>query len=295
MFNRRSFLSTSTAMAMTVATGCKPQAVIEKSKIHKIGIQTYTLRDMFSQDPLSTLKMIKDVGYDYVELNGRNFAQIPAPELRSMLDQVGLPAPASHISLDMIKGDLGELIQTSKTLGLKYAIVPWINEDARTLSDWKSHASIMNKAGKELRDSGLHLAYHNHQFEFDDLGGGTTAMDIILNECDPENLDLELDIFWASIPDIDLPEFLKSNAGRFKLCHIKDMGPNKADFMGADYSDITANLMKNVGEGILPFEKIFELNDISGIEYFIAEHDAPQKPYKQSIERSYNAIRNMRF
>ena len=295
MLDRRSFLAASAAGAVSLAVGCKPAAEIVKSKVDKIGIQTYTLRELFSQDALSTLKMIKDVGYDYVELNRRNFTQVPALELRAMLDRVGLPAPSSHISYDMIQGDMGELIETSKVLGLKYVTVPWMNEDVRSLSDWQSHARLMDKAGKELRDNGLHLAYHNHQFEFDDLGGGTTAMDILLNECAPEHLTFELDLFWAYLAGVDIPQFFNANPGRFKLCHIKDMGPNKADFVNADYPEISSNLMKNVGEGVMPFEAFFAENKVSGMEYFIAEHDSPPKPYKRSVQQCYNAIKQMRF
>lgn len=295
MLNRRVFLTGATAGAMCFVVGCKPSAEIAKNKIDKIGIQTYTLRELFSQDALATLKMIKDAGYDYVELNGRNFKQLPAARLRGMLDQVGLPAPASHISYDMIKGDMSELIKTSKTLGLKYVTIPWINDDVRLLSDWQSHARVMDRAGEELRDNGLLLAYHNHQFEFDDLGGGTTAMEILLNECDPEHLSFQLDLFWAELGNVDIPKLFKSNPGRFKLCHIKDMGPNRADFANADYPEISKKLMRNVGEGVLPFEEYFALNEISGMEYFIAEHDSPPKPYQQSVTQCYNAIKEMRF
>jgi len=62
-----------------------------------------------------------------------------------------------------------------------------------------------------------------------------------------------------------------------------------------DYGEIVKNLMVNVGEGTLPFERYFAMNDISGMEYFIAEHDNPPSPYKTSIQTSYDTVRNMRF
>jgi len=295
MFSRRSFLATSTASAVVFGTGCKPAVGAANGKISKVGIQTYTLRESFMKDPRATLKMIKDVGYDYVELNGRNFSQVPAEILKDMLDEVGLPSPASHISLDMIKGDMSALIQTAKILGVEYLIVPWINDDARGLNDWKSHASLMNVAGKELRDNGFKLAYHNHQFEFFNLGGGTTAMEILTNETAPENLSFQLDLFWAYLGDVDIPALFKQHSGRFKLCHIKDMTADKAKYQNADYGEIGKNIMVDVGEGIIPFENYFALNDISGMEYFVVEHDNPVKPYKNAIATSYNAVKAMRF
>jgi len=295
MFSRRSFLATSTAGAMMLGTGCKPATGAAGRKISKVGLQTYTLRDSFAADPMATLKMIKEVGYDYVELNGRNFAQMPAEKLKDMLDEVGLPSPASHISLDILKGDMSELIQTAKILGVEYLTVPWINDDARGLNDWKSHARLMNGAGEKLRDNGFKLAYHNHQFEFIDLGGGTTAMDILTNETAPENLSFQLDLFWAYLGDVDIPALFKQHSGRFKLCHIKDMTTDKSKYQNADYGEISKNIMVDVGEGIIPFESYFALNDVSGMEYFVAEHDNPTKPYRNAIATSYNAVKAMRF
>jgi len=248
-----------------LGAGCRPQTRAVSGKINKVGLQTYTLRESFQKDPMETLKMIKDVGYDYVELNGRNFAQIPAEILKDMLEEVGLPSPASHISLDMIKGDMSALIQTARILGIEYLTVPWINDDARGVNDWKSHASLMNTAGEKLHDNGFKLAYHNHQFEFVDLGGGTTAMDILMNETAPENLSFQLDLFWAYLGDVDIPALFKQYSGRFKLCHIKDMTEEKSKYQNADYDEIGKNIMVDVGEGIIPFESYFSLNDVQNM------------------------------
>jgi len=297
MFSRRSFLQNAAASSAVLTVGCAAPSAVKKPSglISKVGLQTYTLREIFEPDPLGTLKLIKSAGYDYVELNGRNFATTSPADLRAMLDDVGLPAPATHISLDSLRGDVNELAKTCKTLGCKYAIVPYIADDQRKYEDWKAHAALMNKAGAQLKDSGIHLAYHNHQFEFEDVGGGTIPMDIIMGDCAPENLDFELDMFWAYLVDVDIPALFKQYPGRFKLCHIKDMKSNRADFKGVDNGRITRELMVNVGEGVMPFESYFALNDISGMEYFIAEHDSPQKPFLNAIETSYKAVKAMRF
>lgn len=295
MLGRREFSLGLAASTALLGTGCTGASKPKLRTISEVGIQTYTLRFMYEENPLETFKMIKAAGYDYVELNGRNFVQNPAADIKAMLDETGLYAPATHISLGALYDGITPLIAQSRPLDMKYLIVPWVDENVRSLEDWKNHAAMMNEAGRIFADQGLRLAYHNHQFEFFDLGGGTTAMDVLLNDCAPENVDFELDIFWASLADVDIPELFKQNPGRFKLCHIKDMGPNKADFVNAPYDEISSKLMKNVGEGTIPFEEFFALNDISGMEYFIAEHDNPSKPYADAITTSYKAIQNFKF
>ena len=62
-----------------------------------------------------------------------------------------------------------------------------------------------------------------------------------------------------------------------------------------DFGTIVQELMVNVGEGTLPFETYFAENDVSGLEYFITEHDNPPRPFRQSIQTSYDAVKAMRF
>jgi len=294
MYSRRLFLGAGTAALGLSA--CGGGARMATGKIDKVGIQTYTLREIFEPDPVGTLKMIKEVGYDYVELNGRNFAERSVENLAAMIKDAGLYSPATHISYDAAVKAPEATAKGCQSLGCKYAIVPWVDEAQRNKEDWVRHAKAFDEAGKIMRDNGVHLAYHNHQFEFDDLGGGETAMDILIEQTSPENVDFELDLFWAALASSNVSGLFKKGQGRFKLCHIKDMkGDPKPYYESRDYGNISKQLMVNVGEGELPFESYFALNDISGLEYFITEHDNPVKPFRTSIKTSHDAVRAMRF
>jgi len=101
MFSRREFMGGTAAALGLAACGDTGSAVkLGQRKISKVGIQTYTLREIFEPDPKGTLEMIKAAGYDYVELNERNFVSRGAQELKDMLDEVGLPSPATHMNYD---------------------------------------------------------------------------------------------------------------------------------------------------------------------------------------------------
>ena len=294
MFSRRLFIGAGAAALGLTSCGESTKATI--GKINKVGIQTYTLREIFESDPVSTLRMIKDVGYDYVELNGRNFSERSADDLAAMIKDVGLYSPASHVSYNAVVNTPEVLAKTCQTLGCKYAIVPWIDESQRMKDDWYRHAKAFEQSGKIMRDNGVRLAYHNHQFEFDDLGGGENAMDILIDQTSSENVDFELDLFWSALASVNIAALFEKAPGRFKLCHVKDMkGDPKPYYDSQDYGNISKQLMVNVGEGELPFEQWFALNDISGMEYFITEHDNPVKPFRKAIKTSHDAVRAMRF
>ena len=296
MFSRRDFMGgTAAALGLSACGGGGTK--MGQRKVGKVGLQTYTVREAFEPDPLGTLKMIKDVGYDYVELNDRNFATRHPQELKDMLEEVGLPCPASHIGYDASYQEKDLMVAVGRTLGLKYWVVPYMHDHLRSIEDWKGHAKNFNETGKVLSEAGMRFAYHNHQFEFDDIGGGTTAMDILLAETDPDYVDFELDIYWTALGKTNVKELFERAPGRFKLCHIKDMigDPMTASANGASYQTITEDYMVNVGEGDIDFEAVFKMNDLSGMEYFIAEHDQPDGAIKDAIGTSYEAIKAMRF
>jgi sugar phosphate isomerase/epimerase len=299
MLSRRLFMGgTAAALGLVACQGGLPSETVEVGarKLKKIGLQTYTLREIFEDDPVGTLKMIKEIGYDYVELNGRNFSERSAKDMIGMVKDAGLYCPATHYSLEGVRDDFAKTVRDAQDLGVDYMIVPWIGEESRSVEGYKSIAAMFNERGRQARDEGFKLAYHNHQFEFFDLGGGVNGMDILLNETDPDMVDFELDLFWAKLELDDIPSFMRAHPGRFKLAHVKDMKGDPAKWKNSvDFDAIKADLMVNVGEGDMPFESYFALNDISGMEYFIMEHDNPPKPFRRSVKQSIDAARAMRF
>ena len=297
--NRRQFVGASGAALLLGACEQTPSVLpttAPTGQIDKIGIQTYTLREAMGEDFVGTLQMIKDVGYDYVELNGRNFAERSPAELKQILDDIGLPSPITHADYDSLANRPEELADVASVLGCSHIILPWISDEQRGLDQYKVHAEMLNRAGEALKSSNIQVGYHNHQFEFFDLGGGATGMDILLSETDPNLVNFELDLFWAALTGADIVELFNTYPGRFKMCHIKDLsGDASAYRTSLDFAAIVQSVMANVGEGDLPFEEYFAANDVSGIEYFIVEHDNPPRPFRQSVETSLKTVRGMRF
>ncbi len=293
--NRRQFIGASSTLMLLSA--CQmPVPAAPKRQIDKIGIQTYTLREALGEDVVGTFRMIKEVGYDYVELNGRNFAERSPAELKQILNDTGLPSPITHVDYDSLANNPGELGDIAAMLECEHVILPWVGDDQRTLDAFKSHADMLNRAAETLQPYGVTVGYHNHQFEFFDLGDGQTGMGILLSETDPGLVAFELDLFWAALSGTDIVALFRNNPGRFKYCHVKDMSGDPTAYRNSlDFPTIVSELMVNVGEGSLPFQDYFAVNDISGMEYFVAEHDNPPSPFRQSVETSYTAMRNMRF
>ena len=133
----------------------------------KVGIQLYSLRDELAKDMDSTLKRVKEMGYDYVEFAG--FYDKSADEIKALLDKHGLTAVSMHQSLDpYFSENAMDFIKFVNTLGIKYSAVPWM--DSAVFHDEARYAEFvdkMRKAQKLLSENGIALCYHNHDFEFE--------------------------------------------------------------------------------------------------------------------------------
>lgn len=297
ILNRRGFMSASGALILVggCSTTERSPAPVQRS-ISSVGIQTYTLREAVAEDFVGTFEMIKDVGYDYVELNPRNFADKTPTELRKILDGTGLPAPITHVDYDSLANHPDKIAETASILGCEHVILPFVSDDQRSADDFKRHAAMLNRAAEALKPNGIRVGYHNHHFEFMDLGNGQTGMEILLSQTDPALVSFELDIFWAAFAGVDIELLLQSQPGRFKYCHVKDMAGQPGEFQSTEeFFAMVGKLLANVGEGELPFEAYFALNETSGMEYFIVEHDLPPQPYRMSIQSSLAAVQAMRF
>jgi len=261
--DRRAFLSTLGAAAVSLATGCTPFAPptsAARPKRTRLGIQLYTLRSVAGTNLGGTLAQVAAIGYTEVELAG--LYNHPASDVRGLLDQYGLTAPSAHIDIAQIEGSAADAtFRDAKTLGLEWITVPSLPRGKRdTVDDWKHVAQEFNAVAKETRAAGFRFAYHNHNAEFRKIGT-TLPLEILLAETDPMLVSFEMDVYWVVNGGGDPLDLLARYPGRFKMLHLKDS-------MGAP-----DHKMADVGSGTIDFKAI--LAQAKGIEHYFVERDDP--------------------
>ncbi len=72
-------------------------------KKHLIALQVYTVRDFAEQDFAGTMRKVKEMGYDGVELAGTY--DMKAVEIKKILDEIGLELVSAHVNLNLIEDD----------------------------------------------------------------------------------------------------------------------------------------------------------------------------------------------
>ena len=122
--NRRRFIKSSAAVTLgglyLVNAGCaegeeksmdensEAEAPATRHELDRVGVQLYTVRSLMENDVAGTLEQVAAVGYDEVEFAGY-FEHSPA-EIRGLLDQFGLAAPAAHIGIDRLRNELDKVL-----------------------------------------------------------------------------------------------------------------------------------------------------------------------------------------
>ncbi|HEU5154443.1 MAG TPA: sugar phosphate isomerase/epimerase family protein [Gemmatimonadales bacterium] len=259
--NRREFCRGAASATGALAISSHLLDALPADGVETIGIQLYSVRDIFAADPPGTLKQLAQIGYKEVELAG--FGQHSIEEIKAAIQKAGLRAPSSHVPLENLRNNLSEVIANAKMLGNSYVVCPWLDQEMRSRDGYRQAAALLNQAGQVTRQSGITLAYHNHDFEFAVLGG-TIGYDILLEETDPEVVKFEMDLYWIRKGGGDPLAYFEKWPNRFHLVHVKDMGRNGE--------------MVNVGAGVIKWEAIFSKSSRAGIEHYFVEHDNPPSP-----------------
>jgi sugar phosphate isomerase/epimerase len=273
--DRRTFIGTITAATVL---GSRLSWAADDRKIDKIGVQLYTVRDAMKSDMEGTLAKVAQIGYKEVEFAGL-FDHSPK-DVRAMLDKNGLTAVSGHTPYETLTGDWQKTLEDAKTLGQTYIVCPWVDDKLLKQPDgWKKVGETLNRAGETSKKAGLQLAYHNHAKEFVKVDG-KLAYDILLDNTDPNLVQMEMDLYWITKGGQDPLKYFDRYPGRFPLVHVKDMAKDGG--------------FAPVGTGTMDFKRIFAQSEKAGIKHYFVENDEPKSPF-EDIRISFENLQKMRF
>lgn len=259
------------------------------------GLALYTVRDAMGESPQETLKAVADAGYKNIEAagyaDGKFYTMSPA-DFKSYLDEIGLSPVSTHqgsVTLD----NADQMMADVKAAGFTYFVVPVppmgmfeFNAENRTLGmkgSARELAEILDTLGGKATAAGLQLLYHNHDFEFKENANGVVIIDYLLEHCNPENVNFQMDLYWVTKAGADPVAYFEKYPGRFKTWHVKDM-----DDQGR---------FAPVGQGTIDFKRILDHKKRSGMEYYFVEQDMTfdgLEPLK-AIQISHEGLKEIGF
>ena len=271
-------------------------------KRENIALQVYSVRGDLEKDFYGTLRAVKEMGYAGVEFAGL-YGHDPL-EVKAFCEDIGLTPLSAHVSYPEFMGDLDGVVNTYAALGVPYVAIPWLDEALRPGRDgYAGFVEGVKVLSAKLKEKGITLSYHNHDFEFEKVDG-KYILDIMYEDMSPEVLQTQLDTCWVKVGGEDPAEYVKKYSGRIPTVHLKDYMGEKAENMygligveGCETkADGTKFMLTPVGKGCQDFPAIVSAADEGGAKWYIVEQDEPSMGLsplecaKASVDYLHNEI-----
>ena len=244
-----------------------------------VAIQLFSVRNAYTEDRVSTLKALREMGYEGVEFAGIDKA-VDAKELRALCEEIGLVPISSHIAHTTILNDVKGVLDYCVELGLKYIAIPWVEERCRPGNEgFNDFVQDIETIAKETRARGIQLLYHNHDFEFRQHNG-EYALDYIYSTIDKELLGAEIDTAWVRASAVDPAGYVRKYADRSHVVHLKDFAGQRGDYASISIEgekpieDIPFEF-RPVGYGVQNFKRIIDAVNDTCAEWVVVEQDSP--------------------
>jgi sugar phosphate isomerase/epimerase len=233
-----------------------------------IGFQSWPVRELIAADFPGTLKQLSAVGYRRVEmcspagyaaLGFGPLVKLKPAEIREIIDDSGLRCQSCHFGLNELKQHLDERIAWSKDLGLTQMVLAsfGLPHDA-SLDDWTRAAEGLNPIGQKVRDAGLQLGYHNHNFEFQKFGD-VLVYDELMKRFDEKLIKMQFQVAVIAL-GYQAATYLTKYPGRFISLHLADWSPEQKKIVP-------------IGKGIVDWPKLFAAAKTGGIRNYFVEVD----------------------
>ena len=284
-FTRRSFSICAAGLALATFAGLRSRSLLAEPLGLPLGIQLWSVKDLFESDPVRTLHELRRIGFTVVE--PASSPSTGAETLRRQLDEAGLRCPSMHINF---MGDIEAQFAGAKIVGAEYVVSSLLRPGTgrlpqmpphqekyaqflreMTLEDAKKTAELANKMGEKAKSAGLRYAYHNHHMEFGAAGAQENAYDVLLQATEPGLVTFEIDCGNMAVAGRSPVEYLQRFPGRFSMMHVKDFHAVRA---GEDVSPLLRSGAL-LGQGFIDYAAIFEAATHVGLKYVFAEQEGP--------------------
>lgn len=247
----------------------------------QLAAQMYTLRDFLKTpaDVAETLKKVKKIGYDAVQMSG--WCAMPYSDLHKMLADAGLICCATHVGYEAMRDNPTQVIQDHYAIQCKHAFIGSLPGEYKTPEGYAKFAKDASAVGKRLAEGGLVFGYHNHSFELEKFGE-RTALATLYEESDPKYFHAEIDTYWVQHGGGDPAAWIEKLKGRIPLVHLKDMTMRGGK-----------QIMAEVGEGNMNFPAIIAACKKAGVEWYIVEQDTCERDPFESLAISLKNLHAM--
>lgn len=234
----------------------------------RIGVQMWSVSELWKQDPAGAFRRLKELGYDGVQSIG--FYSMDWDELEKMLDGEGLQIVDMPFFPKFFDDGDAKFLDFCKRFGVDFIFDPF--EERKTLDEWRELVATLSDIAGRFAGHGIRVGYHNHQHEIRLQFDGTRPIDILFDA----GLAFELDVGHVKLAADDPVAWLGRLQGRVPSIHAKPGGGNAIGGEG-DAND---------------WKAIFETAAASGTKWAVVECETRRDTYRD-VEDSMDYLKSM--
>ena len=218
----------------------------------------------------------KKIGASVVQVSGTPVLLNNPALLKSLSDEYGIEVCVTHSPFERIANDIDALCQEHLLYGCHEIGIGAMPREYRDnkFARIGEFTDILNTSIKKAAEYGVTIAYHNHDFENDDVDG-KTVFDHLRQDT---AVNFIPDVFWLKVCGLDVCAYLKELEGRVNTVHYKDY---KKFLFRPIYT--------TVGKGKLDFAAIDKTVREMGVKNAVIEIDIAKNPLK-SVTQSMQYI-----
>lgn len=255
-----------------------------KKAVQQIMLGTVTSNEAQARE---TLGKIKAAGYDGLEVNRfmihpsslmvrfmTRAAGMPTGkggnlDWHALMKESGLAVVSLHTDLGSLEREPEAVIEEAGSFGTdKVVITGMYRFDYSDEATVRDLAKRLNRAGEQLKASGLSLLYHNHNVELLQVKPGLRAYEILIGDTDPALVGFEFDSYWFTDGGADARAWMRKLGSRMKLWHVTDRGIRQK---GPAMTPILKADSMELGTGNMDLEGLREIAMQNGIEAVVLE------------------------
>lgn len=232
-----------------------------------VAFQLFSVEKELEEDARGTLKALKDMGYDGVEVCGCTYG-MSYDEFYEYCKSIGLNIASAHYSLGTMAERGEEIYSEFAKMGCEYIAVPWLVRDQLPGGEnYKDTVEKFISAGKKAHEYGMQLLFHNHAQEFEKLDG-KYLLDTLLDDVGAYLLRGEYDTGWVKFAGEDPAAYMEKNAFRCDIVHLKDFyAPRDRKVENPEF--------RPTGYGCLDVPSILDAAEKVKAKWIIIEQDKP--------------------
>ncbi len=254
-----------------------------------IALQTFTVRKSISKMKtlLWTLQQVKDLGINHLELARIPFNDVFIEQVATFCQNSGISVCSTQMKLKEIVRDPAWTVAMHKKLGCEFCVVSVVSILVlrKGESAIKTYAQSLNELGAQLKQEGITLLFHHHNFEFVPIGN-KTGFEILKQHLNPDLVGLVVDTYWLQRSGHNPEAFIEAHAGWVKGVHLRDF-TLKGPVWNPGIGDA------ELGQGSLNFTAIIEACKNVGVNYMAIEQNTP-KPW-HSLDLSVHHLKALGF